>query len=74
MTRKVIDNSFEVLATEVATIVQALYYLDFDEKLSSATRSKIKDLRQLIPKIKEDRPLYKEMNKLKQYLKNNEAY
>ncbi|SDR77170.1 aromatic amino acid ammonia-lyase [Gramella sp. MAR_2010_147] len=74
MTRKVIDNSFEVLATEVATIVQALYYLDFDDKLSSATRSKIKDLRQLIPKIKEDRPLYKEMNKLKQYLKNNEAY
>ena len=74
MTRKVIDNSFEVLSTELATIVQALYYLDFDSRLSTATKSKLGRLREIIPQIKEDRPLYKEIKNLKDYLKNNEAY
>jgi len=74
MTKKVIDNSYEVISTEMATIIQALYYLDFDDKLSSATKSKLKKLRQIIPQIKEDRPLYKEIRDLKEYLKNNEAY
>ncbi|QYA27230.1 aromatic amino acid lyase [Gramella sp. MT6] len=74
MTRKVIDNSFEVVSTELATIIQALYYLDFDDRLSSATRSKLGVLREIIPQIKEDRPLYEEIKDLKEYLKNNEAY
>ena len=74
MTKKVIDNSFEVLSTELATIIQALYFLDFDDKLSSATRGKLKKLRSIIPQVTEDRPLYKEIGELKHYLKNNEAY
>ncbi|SDS37185.1 HAL/PAL/TAL family ammonia-lyase [Christiangramia echinicola] len=74
ITKKVIDNSFEVISTELATIIQALYFLDFDDKLSSATRSKLDKLRLIIPKIIEDRPLYKEIGELKEYLKNNEAY
>jgi len=74
MTKKVIDNSFEVLSIELATIIQALYYLDFDEKLSSATKSKLKKLKNIIPKVKEDRPLYEEIRELKEYLRNNEAY
>ena len=74
MTKKVIENSFEVLATELATIIQALYFLDFDDKLSSATKSKLEKLREIIPQIKEDRPLYEEIRGLKEYLKNNEAY
>lgn len=74
MTKKVIENSFEVLSTELATIIQALYYLDFDDKLSSATRSKLEKLREIIPQVKEDRPLYKEIGNLKEYLRNNEAY
>lgn len=74
MTRKVIENGFEVLATELATIVQALYFLDFDEKLSSATKSKLEKLREIIPSIDKDRPLYQEISNLKDYLKNTEAY
>ena len=74
MTKKVIENSFEVISTELATIIQALYFLDFDEKLSSATRNKLQDLRKIIPQVREDRPLYNEISNLKQYLRNNEAY
>ena len=74
MTKKVIDNCFEVLATELATIIQSLYYLEIDDKLSSATKRKLGKLRAIIPPVKEDRPLYKEIEKLKDYLRNNEAY
>ncbi|MBT8318571.1 MAG: aromatic amino acid ammonia-lyase [Gramella sp.] len=74
MTKKVIDNSFEVISTELATIIQALYYLDFDNKLSSATRAKLGELRKIIPQVKNDRPLYGEIGELKEFLKNNEAY
>ena len=74
LTRKVIDNAFEVLATELATIIQSLYHLDFDEKLSSVSRSQLRFLREIIPPIKKDRTLYRELQQLKENLKNNEAY
>lgn len=74
MTKKVIDNCFEVISTELATIVQALYYLDFDNRLSLATKKKLGKLRSIIPPVKEDRPLYNEIGKLTDFLRNNEAY
>ncbi|APG59500.1 HAL/PAL/TAL family ammonia-lyase [Christiangramia salexigens] len=74
LTRKVIDNCYEVISTELATIVQALYYLDFDDRLSSATISKLKELRNLMPKIENDRVLYDEIKGIKEFLKHNEAY
>lgn len=74
MTKKVIENAFEVISVEIATIVQALYYLELDEKLSSKSLSKIEDFRKIIKPIKEDRPLYSELEKLKEFLKTNDAY
>ena len=74
LTKKVIENSFEVMATELATIIQSLYFLDLDDKLSSATRLHLKTLRKIIPAIKEDRTLYKEIHDLKEHIKNHEAY
>lgn len=74
MTRKVIDNCYEVLATEMATILQALYILQYDDRLSSATTLKIKDLKEIFPKIIEDRVLYKDIQNLKVYLKTHQAY
>ncbi|WP_026916267.1 HAL/PAL/TAL family ammonia-lyase [Christiangramia portivictoriae] len=74
MTRKVIDNCYEVLATQIATILQALYILDYDEHLSSATSLRISDLRKIFPQIKEDRVLYEDMKRLKDYLKTQQAY
>ena len=74
ITRKVVENSFEVMATELATIIQSLYFLDFDDKLSSATRSQLEILRKIIPPIKEDRTLYTEMKELKDHIKNHDAY
>ncbi len=74
MTRKVIDNCYEVLATEMATILQALYILQYDDRLSSSTTLKIEDLKKIFPQIIEDRVLYKDIQNLKGYLKTHQAY
>jgi len=74
ITKTVIDNAFEVLSVELITIVQALRYLDFDEKLSQKTRNILNEMDKLIPEIKEDFPMYKLNAEVKDYLKNNEVY
>ena len=74
ITKTVIENAFEVLSVELITIVQALRYLDFKEKLSSATKTKFEILDKLIPEIKEDQPLYKTQQKIKEYIRSNSAY
>ena len=74
ITKTVIDNAFEVISVELITIVQALRYLNFDEKLSNKTRKVLEEMNQIIPEIKEDSPLYKTNAEVKEYLKNNEVY
>lgn len=74
ITKTVIDNSFEVLSVEIITIVQALRYLDFQEKLSQKTRKVLEEMNKIIPEIKEDLPLYKINTEVKNYLKDHEVY
>jgi len=74
ITKTVIDNAFEVISVELITIVQALRYLNFDEKLSNKTRQVLAKMNKIIPEIKEDSPLYKTNAEVKEYLKNNEVY
>ncbi|WP_282018765.1 HAL/PAL/TAL family ammonia-lyase [Salegentibacter mishustinae] len=72
--KTVIDNAFEVISVELITIVQALRYLNFDDKLSNKTRQVLEGMNKIIPEIKEDSPLYKTNAEVKEYLKNNEVY
>ena len=72
MTRKVIDNSFEVLAIQSMTILQAIEYLSCQEKLSPATRSVYETVRRIFPKFVEDAPRYTEQEKVKRYLLEND--
>ncbi len=71
MTKKVIDNSFEVLTIQAITILQAIDYLKCQEKLSPATRSVYTSLRTIFPKFIEDRPRYEEQEKVKNWLIEN---
>ena len=74
ITKTVIENAFEVLSVELITIVQALRHLKIKEKLSTVTRNKFEVLDQLIPEIKEDLPLYATQEKIKNFIKNEDAY
>ncbi|WP_459209545.1 HAL/PAL/TAL family ammonia-lyase [Aquimarina rhabdastrellae] len=74
ITKTVIENTFEVLAIELMTIVQALEYLDFGDKLSSRTQRLLKDIKAIVPPFTEDYITYPFVQKVKDYLKENEAY
>lgn len=71
ITAKVIENSFEVLAIELITIVQAIDYLEQKDQISSVTKKIYDDIRAIIPKFKEDQVMYPFVQKVKDYLINN---
>ena len=71
MTRKVIENSFEVMAIEFMTIIQAVDYLNIQDKLSSHSLGIYQELRKIVPKFEEDSIRYKEIKEIKNYLLNN---
>jgi histidine ammonia-lyase len=71
ITSKVIENSFEVLAIELITIVQAIDYLEQKEAVSSVTRKMYDDVRKIIPTFSQDQVMYPFVQNVKDYLINN---
>lgn len=71
--RKVIENAFEVLAIEAITIVQAIEYLDFQDKISSSTKELYDEIRKIIPAFSDDMVMYPYLEKVKQYLKETKS-
>ena len=71
--KKVIENAFEVVAIEVITIVQAIEYLEVQDKVSANTRKMYVDIRKLVPVFSEDVVMYPYVNIVKEYLMNSES-
>lgn len=67
--RKVIENGFEVLAIEAITIIQAVEYLGFQDKVSSSTKELYDDIRKIIPAFSDDMVMYPYLEEVKKYLK-----
>ncbi|MFS4431210.1 HAL/PAL/TAL family ammonia-lyase [Chryseobacterium sp. S90] len=67
--RKVIENAFEVLAIEAITIIQAVEYLGFQDKISSSTKELYDEIRKIIPAFSDDMVMYPYLEKVKKYLK-----
>jgi histidine ammonia-lyase len=74
MSKRVIDNTFEVLAIQVMTVLQAVDYLNCVNRLSSVTRKVYDQVRQIFPKFIEDAPRYKEMEKVKSFFENSDPF
>jgi histidine ammonia-lyase len=72
MTKKIIDNSFEVLTIQAITILQAIDYLKCQVKLSPATHRVYSSIRKIFPKFVEDSPRYEEQEKVKTWLQKND--
>jgi len=72
ITKKVIENAFEVLAIELITVVQAIDVLGVSEKVSSRTKKLFGDIRKIVPPIKEDEVMYPYINNVKKFIIDNE--
>jgi len=70
MTKRVIDNSFEVLGIHLMTILQAIDYLECKDRLSSVSRAVYDEARGIFPKFVEDAPKYKDLARIKDFLEN----
>jgi histidine ammonia-lyase len=69
---KIVENSFQVVAIELIAIVEAIEYLELQDKVSSATRAMYDEIRDLVPaKNDGDGVWYLHAKKVKDYLKNN---
>lgn len=71
MTRKVIENSYEVLAIHFMAILQAIDYLNIADKMSSQTAVYYYKLREIVAKFEQDTVRYPDIKKLKTYLLEN---
>jgi len=68
MTRKVIDNGFDVLAIQTMALAQAIDFLKCQPRLSSFTHKFYEEVRAVVGPILEDKPLYKDIQAVRKYL------
>ena len=68
MTKKVIDNAFEIMSIEMVTIVQAIDFLAVRDKVSSRSRKIHDDIREIFPTFKEDEPMHEKLAMVKDFL------
>jgi len=70
ITKKVIENGFEVVAIELITVIQAIEYLGFQDKVCTKTSDLYEQIREIVPIFKEDMVIYPYVNKVKEYIIN----
>lgn len=70
ITRKVIDNSFDVLAIQSIALAQAIDFLKCQPRLSSATVKFYHEIRGLVPAIVEDKPHAPDILAVRKYLQD----
>ena len=68
ITKKVIENSYQVMAIHVMALVQAVDCLKIQDKLSPQTRELYHEIRTFFPLFSEDTPKYREIETMKDYL------
>ena len=74
MTKRVVDNSFEVLAIQLMTILQAVDYLDCRDRLATPSGKLYDEVRAIFPKFIEDEPKYKDLKRVKDFLETTGSY
>jgi histidine ammonia-lyase len=71
LTKKVIDNAYEIISIQAMTLLQAVDYLQCHQKMSPKTKAVYNALRNVFPKFVEDSPLYKDLAKIRTWLEAN---
>ncbi|HEY8935424.1 MAG TPA: aromatic amino acid ammonia-lyase [Cyclobacteriaceae bacterium] len=70
LTRRVIDNAMDVLSIQAIALMQAIDYLKYHNRLSSFTHKMYNDIRAIMPPIVDDKPRYKDIQLVRNYLLN----
>ncbi len=68
LARRVIDNTYQVLAIELMSIIQAVDFMNIGGRMASQTKNAYNQLRNIVPRFEEDTIKYKEIRKIKDFL------
>lgn len=71
ITKKVIENAFEVVAIETITIIQAIEFLKTQDKISTKTKKMYEAIRQIVPIFTDDIVMYPYVNTVKAFIMNH---
>ncbi len=74
MTRKVLDNTFEVLSVQIMALVQAIDSLSCQSQLSTQTHTIYSLVRSIFPVFIEDHPKYGDLLKIKTLLMESDLF
>jgi histidine ammonia-lyase len=69
---RVIGNSFEVMAIQVISLLQAVDHLSIAGQLSTFNRQQYELLRKIVPVFKEDEVIYPKLREMTRYLLENQ--
>lgn len=67
--RRVVENSYQVMAIHMMALVQAVDCLKIADRLSPVTRDLYDQIREIVPVFVEDTPKYKEIERIIELLK-----
>ncbi len=70
LTKRVIDNCYQVLAIQYIALAQATDCLEISGKLAPATREAYGQVRAMVPKFVEDTPFYDDIARVEEWLRN----
>jgi len=71
ITKKVVENTVEVMAIEFISLLQIIDYMKFQDKLSETSKKIYQEMRAIVPVFYEDAPIYPHIENIKQYLLKN---
>ncbi|HEX7757700.1 MAG TPA: aromatic amino acid ammonia-lyase [Niabella sp.] len=72
--KKVIENAYEVLAIQAMTLLQAIDYLGRHDHMAAKTKTVYELLRREFPRFSKDYPLYKDLAKVRDFMKANQPF
>lgn len=72
ISKKVIDNTFEVLGIQMMTVLQAIDYLQCANRLSTESRNVYNQIRKIFPKFVDDLPKYKDLQKIRKFFEKSD--
>ena len=72
LTKKVIQNTYQVLSIEILSLLQAVDALEFQDKLSPINTKYYKKLREIVPVFKDDNKRYPDLKKIHDFITNNQ--
>lgn len=69
LTKRVIDNAYQVFSIHFIALAQAVDCLSLADKLAPTSKKIYSEIRDIAPKFVEDRPFYEQIAKVEEYLR-----